>query len=99
MVAAINQIGHTVGAKTIAEFVEDDASLKCLRDMNVDYAQGYGLRMPTPLEQLADELEKRQEGDSGHVEIVDDTTLKSAPDEDLDPDQNNTFPDDYRKAS
>jgi len=69
MVAAINQIGHTVGAKTIAEFVEDDASLNCLREINVDYAQGYGLRMPTPLDQLADELDTRQEGDSGHVEI------------------------------
>ena len=57
MVAAINQIGHTVGAKTIAEFVEDDAALKALREMQVDYAQGYGLRMPTPLEQLADELD------------------------------------------
>ena len=57
MVAAINQIGHTVGARTIAEFVEDDASLQCLRDIKVDYAQGYGLRMPTPLEQLADELD------------------------------------------
>ena len=57
MVAAINQIGHTVGAKTIAEFVEDDSALQALRDMEVDYAQGYGLRMPTPLEQLADELD------------------------------------------
>lgn len=59
MVAAINQIGHTVGAKTIAEYVEDDNVLQCLRDMNVDFAQGYGLRMPAPLTQLADELEPR----------------------------------------
>lgn len=67
MVAAINQIGHTVGAKTIAEFVEDDASLQCLREMSVDFAQGYGLRMPAPLSQLADELGKRKDGDTGHV--------------------------------
>lgn len=67
MVAAINQIGHTVGARTIAEFVEDDAALNCLREMKVDYAQGYGLRMPTPLSQLAEELDKRILGDSGHV--------------------------------
>ena len=57
MVAAINQIGHSVGARTIAEFVEDDESLRCLREISVDYAQGYGLRMPAPLEQLADELD------------------------------------------
>jgi len=56
MVAAINQIGHTVGARTIAEFVEDDVSLQALREMKVNYAQGYGLRTPAPLEQLADEL-------------------------------------------
>lgn len=69
MVAAINQIGHTVGARTIAEFVEDDAALRCLREMNVDFAQGYGLRMPTPLQQLADELEKRSSGESGHIDL------------------------------
>lgn len=61
MVAAINQIGHTVGARTIAEFVEDDAALSRLREMKVDFAQGYGLRMPTPLSQLGDELEPRAE--------------------------------------
>lgn len=60
MVEAINQIGHTVGAKTIAEFVEDDASLECLRKMSVNFAQGYGLRMPAPFEQLVAELEPSQ---------------------------------------
>jgi Amt family ammonium transporter len=64
MVAAINQIGHTVGAKTIAEFVEDDAALNCLREMKVDFAQGYGLRMPTPLTQLAEELQSLAGADS-----------------------------------
>lgn len=67
MVAAINQIGHTVGARTIAEFVEDDASLQCLKDMKVDFAQGYGLRMPAPLDELTKELGIRKEGDTGHV--------------------------------
>ena len=67
MVAAINQIGHSVGAKTIAEFVEDEASLQCLKDIDVDFAQGYGLRMPAPLSQLANELDVRNKGDSGHV--------------------------------
>jgi len=56
MVAAIHQIAQTVGARTIAEFVEDDESLQCLREINVNYAQGYGLRRPAPLEQLANEL-------------------------------------------
>ncbi|MEE9321453.1 MAG: EAL domain-containing protein [Granulosicoccus sp.] len=59
MVRSINQIGHTVGARTVAEFVEDDTTLSILRDMNVDFAQGYGLRMPTPLDQLVEELAPR----------------------------------------
>jgi len=49
MVRAINQIGHTVGAQTIAEFVEDEQTLQHLRDMGVDYAQGYGLCKPQAL--------------------------------------------------
>jgi diguanylate cyclase (GGDEF)-like protein len=106
MVAAINQIGHTVGAKTIAEFVEDDVALNYLREMKVDYAQGYGLRMPTPLHQLADELETRHEGDAGHILVPDGrntevrTTLTSGNTDTTDPSENDTsHSQDYRKAS
>lgn len=56
MVRAINEIGHTVGAKTIAEFVEDEETLAALRDMGVDYAQGYGLCKPKALTALSDDL-------------------------------------------
>ncbi len=50
MVKSINEIGHVMGKKTIAEFVENDAILERLRDIGVDYAQGYGIGMPAPLE-------------------------------------------------
>ena len=50
---------HRSAHCTIAEFVEDDATLRLLREMGIDYAQGYGLRMPSPLELLVDELEPR----------------------------------------
>jgi len=56
MVRAINGIGHTVGARTIAESVEDDRTLAMLLEMGVDFAQGYGLRVPAPLAELAAEL-------------------------------------------
>jgi len=56
MVRAINDIGHTVGAKTIAEFVENDAILELLREMGVDYAQGFGLQKPTQLNSLLNQL-------------------------------------------
>lgn len=59
MVSAINQMGHTVGAKTIAEFVENDETLRHLKELNVDFAQGSGLKVPTPLNQLINDLPVR----------------------------------------
>jgi diguanylate cyclase (GGDEF)-like protein len=50
MVESINRIGHVMGLKTIAEFVESDAILEKLREMGVDYAQGYGIHKPEPLQ-------------------------------------------------
>ncbi len=48
MVEAINRVGHVMGLQTIAEFVENDAILAKLRELGVDYAQGYGLHQPEP---------------------------------------------------
>ena len=52
MVASINNIGHIMGLKTIAEFVEDAATLNILRQIGVDYVQGYYLSRPEPMESL-----------------------------------------------
>jgi diguanylate cyclase (GGDEF)-like protein/PAS domain S-box-containing protein len=49
MVEAINRIGGALGLKTIAEFVETEASLQRLREIGVDYAQGYAIHRPQPL--------------------------------------------------
>ena len=49
MVKSINEIGHVMGKKTIAEFVENDAILAKLEEIGVDYAQGYGIGMPEPV--------------------------------------------------
>jgi len=49
MVEAVNRIGHVMGKQTIAEFVENDAILALLRELGVDYAQGYGIAMPQPV--------------------------------------------------
>lgn len=46
MVEAINHIGHVMELKTIAEWVEDNETLKLLAEMGVDYVQGYGLARP-----------------------------------------------------
>ncbi|MGR9114141.1 MAG: EAL domain-containing protein [Gammaproteobacteria bacterium] len=49
MVKSINDIAHVMGRKTIAEFVENEAILNVLKDLNVDYIQGYCSDKPTPL--------------------------------------------------
>jgi diguanylate cyclase (GGDEF)-like protein/PAS domain S-box-containing protein len=49
MVEAINRIGHVMGIRTIAEFVEDEAVLNALRGLGVDYAQGYWIAVPRPM--------------------------------------------------
>lgn len=46
MVEAINHIGHVMGKKTIAEFVENDRIIEALKQIGVDYAQGYGVHRP-----------------------------------------------------
>ena len=50
MVASINQIGHVLGIRTVAEYVEDAQSLELLRALGVDFAQGYHLGRPDLLE-------------------------------------------------
>ncbi|MGH8597520.1 MAG: EAL domain-containing protein [Gammaproteobacteria bacterium] len=49
MVRSINEIGHVMGKRTIAEFVEDRTILDVLRDLGVDYAQGYEIGRPQPI--------------------------------------------------
>ena len=48
MVRSINEIGHVMGKRTVAEFVEDEATLNALREIGVDFAQGYGVGKPVP---------------------------------------------------
>jgi diguanylate cyclase (GGDEF)-like protein/PAS domain S-box-containing protein len=52
MVRSINEIGHVMGKKTIAEFVEDQAILGVLRTLGVDYAQGYEIGRPHPIKEF-----------------------------------------------
>jgi len=50
IVKAINEIGHALGIKTIAECVEEVETLEVLRELGVDYGQGFGIARPKPLE-------------------------------------------------
>ena len=48
LVEAINEIGHAMGLETIAEYVESPEILVKLKDMGVNYAQGYSIAKPEP---------------------------------------------------
>ena len=52
MVKSINDIGHVMGMKTIAEFVENDAIIDLLAEIGVDYLQGYGIEKPLPVSEI-----------------------------------------------
>lgn len=52
IVNSINEVGHSLGIRTIAEFVENDDILEVLGSLGVDFAQGYGIARPQPLHQL-----------------------------------------------
>ena len=52
LVRSINEVAHALGKQTVAEFVEDAECLEVLRQLGVDYAQGYGIGKPKPLAEL-----------------------------------------------
>ncbi len=49
MVASINQVAQVMGIETIAEWVETEATYDMLRELGVDYVQGYWLHRPEEL--------------------------------------------------
>jgi len=51
IVRAIVSLAHGFGHKTIAEGVEDEATLTLLRDYGVDFAQGFHIGRPAPIAQ------------------------------------------------
>lgn len=51
IVSACNSIAHSAGLKTVAEFVENQEIEECLRRLGVDFAQGYGIEKPKPLDE------------------------------------------------
>ena len=52
VVKSISEIGHFMGKKIIAEYVQDDETIQLLQDLGVDYAQGYGIEKPRPLDDI-----------------------------------------------
>jgi EAL domain-containing protein (putative c-di-GMP-specific phosphodiesterase class I) len=49
LVRAIVQMAEPLGLETVAEGVEDQATLELLREIGVDFVQGFGIHRPAPL--------------------------------------------------
>jgi len=56
MVKSINDIGHVMKMATVGEFVENDAIRERLKEIGVDFVQGYGVGMPVPLDEIVSQL-------------------------------------------
>lgn len=52
IVKSINNIVHSLGLKTIAEYAETTSILAKLKALGLDYAQGFGVAKPIPLHEL-----------------------------------------------
>ena len=58
MVKSINDIGHIMGKKTIAEFVENEQILQIIKDLNVDYVQGHYTGKPKSIYDWTSEVDE-----------------------------------------
>jgi diguanylate cyclase (GGDEF)-like protein/PAS domain S-box-containing protein len=57
VVKAIVELSQRLGKATIAEFVGDARTIELLREFGVDYAQGYQIGEPQPIEELWPDVE------------------------------------------
>jgi EAL domain-containing protein (putative c-di-GMP-specific phosphodiesterase class I) len=51
-VGALHRVCRSAGMETVAEFVEEPQTIARLKELGVDYAQGFGISKPAPLSQL-----------------------------------------------
>lgn len=52
MVKSIVHIGQSMGLETIAEYVENDTVINIMRDLDIDFVQGYGVAQPVPIKEI-----------------------------------------------
>lgn len=58
IVVAIEQISHATGSKVIAEYVESPEIMNKLRELGIDFAQGYAISKPFELAMLLQQSSK-----------------------------------------
>jgi diguanylate cyclase len=52
IVRSIIDLGHNLGLEVVAEGVEDSATLRALRELGCDHAQGFLVSRPVPVDEL-----------------------------------------------
>lgn len=52
LVKSIHEIAHLMGKKTVAEYAESEPIIDKLKEIGVDYIQGYAIGMPTVLSDI-----------------------------------------------
>ena len=50
VIRSITDIAHVLDKQTVAEHTENGTILSALRELGVDFAQGYGIHRPEPLD-------------------------------------------------
>ncbi|MFY8327111.1 EAL domain-containing protein [Pseudoalteromonas sp. ZZD1] len=58
LVKAINDISRSLDKRSVAEYVENEEIFLALKEIGVDYGQGYFISRPVPVEKIKNELEK-----------------------------------------
>ena len=56
IVETIHLMAHQLGMKTIAEYVENQEILNLIAEIGIDYAQGFSIGKPEPLDDIIDKL-------------------------------------------
>lgn len=60
IVKSMNEIAHSLGLKTIAEYVENSEINEVIKEIGVDYGQGYFIHKPMPLLDLTMDAPKKE---------------------------------------
>ncbi len=72
MVAAITQVAKVMELKTVAEYVESDASMELVKSLGVNFAQGHAIGRPEPLGNVLDSLDALLDEDRDDTPVEED---------------------------
>jgi EAL domain-containing protein (putative c-di-GMP-specific phosphodiesterase class I) len=75
-VSAISEIAHVMNIETVAEYVQDEETVIALREIGIDWAQGFHIGKPVRLTELFDDQTIIDTADI--ADVADAATVKTA---------------------